>query len=255
MKSGNPVGAFFDLDKTLLPAPSIEKRFLRFAASRGKLGFAQMAQWAARFISTIALDPLAATQGNKALFSRMSTCIARDWEARMQTRPLRFFSSGLRLLEWHATRGHRIFLVTGAPAHLAAIAALHLPVPVEIVATQLEQLDGRWTGRILGEHMCSAAKRRAIDRIAAAEGIDLACSFAYGDSYFDVDMLECVAFPTAVNPTELLERLAQQRGWPILEWHATEARSAECVLEESRNYSLPRAVITASAHPSFGVNR
>jgi hypothetical protein len=103
--------------------------------------------------------------------------------------------------------------------------------------------------------MCGAAKRRAIERIAVAAGLNLACSFAYGDSYFDVDMLEGVAFPAAVNPTELLERLARHRGWPILEWHVTQAGSAACALSESPISPVPRAAITANAHPSYGVNR
>ncbi|HEV2489336.1 MAG TPA: HAD-IB family hydrolase [Candidatus Acidoferrales bacterium] len=255
MNPENPVGAFFDLDKTLLPAPSIEKRFLIYAANRGKLGPTQLARWLARFARTIAVDPVAAAQGNKTFFAGMSTSITSDWEARLRARPFRFFSAGLQLLEWHAARGHRIFLVTGAPAPLAEIAARHLPLRVEIIATQLEERDGRWSGRIRGEHMCGAAKRRAIERIAAKAGIELACSFAYGDSYFDVDMLECVAFPAVVNPTELLNRLAQKRGWPILEWHATEARSGACALNESRISPQPRESITANAYPLFGVNR
>ncbi|HEV2299709.1 MAG TPA: HAD-IB family hydrolase [Candidatus Acidoferrales bacterium] len=255
MNGASKVGAFFDLDGTVLPAPSIERRFLRYTISRGKLGPAQMLRWAARFVRMVAVDPRAATQGNKAHFTEMSTGVAREWEVRLSTRPLQFFSAGLRLLEWHAARGHRIFLVTGAPEPLAEIAARRLPVPVEIVATQLEERNGRWTGILRGEHICGEAKRRAIERIAATEDVDLTRSFAYGNSYSDVAILESVEFPTVVNPTELLERLAHLRGWPVLEWHATEARAEAVATRAIPPSSEPRRALISIVHPSFGANR
>jgi HAD superfamily hydrolase (TIGR01490 family) len=255
MNPASEAGAFFDLDGTLLPAPSIERRFLRDALGRGKLGPSQMMAWLARFFQTIAMDPPAAIQGNKAHFAAMPASAAADWEARLRTEPLRFFSRGLRLLEWHAARGHRIFLVTGAPAPLAEIAVRQLPVPVEIMATQLEAREGCWTGGISGEPMSGTAKRRAIRQISAKARVDLTRCFAYGDSYSDVAMLEAVAYPTIVNPGERLERLARQRGWPILEWHATETRVAAAPLCESRESSLGCAKPASMVHPSYGESR
>ena len=76
MNGANEVGAFFDLDGTLLPAPSIERRLLRYALLRGKLGAAQIVSWVARFLSRIAIDPRAATQANKAHFTGMRTTCA-----------------------------------------------------------------------------------------------------------------------------------------------------------------------------------
>ena len=257
MRAASEVAAFFDLDGTLLPEPSIERRFLRFALWRGEIGPMHLLRWAAQFLGTIAIDPHAATHGNKAYLSGMNTSVALDFEARLASRPLQFFSAGLRMLEWHAAREHRIFLITGAPAPMAEIAARKLPVPVEIVATELEELDGRWTGRIRGEHVSSQGKRRAMEKIAARMGIDLARSFAYGNSYADVRMLESVAFPAVVNPTELLERLAHLRGWPVLEWHAREAEPASAA-KRSRAIArspLRRAAFLSVVHPTFGANR
>ena len=255
MNGASDVGAFFDLDGTLLPAPSIERRFLRYALCRGKLGAAQIVSWAARFLSRIAIDPRAATQANKAYFTGMRTRCAQNFEARLASRPLRFYSAGLRLLEWHAARGHQIYLVTGAPAPLAEIAARRLPVPVNIVATQLEERGKRWTGRTCGEHICGEAKRRAIERIAAKTGIDPSRSFAYGNSYSDAAMLESVAFPAVVNPTELLERLARLRGWPHLEWHAREAHAARAASPTLALSPLRQAALFAVVHPTFGADR
>lgn len=255
MNTTSEVGAFFDLDGTLLPSPSLEIRFLRFAICRGAAGPIQPLSWVAGFLREVALDPHAATLGNKAHFSGVSTRAAQRWAERLAARPTKLFSAGLRLLEWHAARGHRIFLVTGAPAPLAEILVRRLPFPVEFIATELEERNGHWTGKVLGEHMSGNAKERAIERISAATGIALSRSFAYGNSYSDVPMLETVAFPTVINPTELLERLAHLRGWPVLEWHATESQREAVASSEIAGTFERRAPLISAVHPSFGVSR
>ncbi len=53
--------------------------------------------------------------------------------------------------------------------------------------------------------------------------IDLAASYAYADSIYDLPLLEAVGHPVAVSPEERLAPLGaglasitRQRGWPIL---------------------------------------
>ena len=58
--------AFFDLDGTLIPPPSLERRFAAYLVRRGKLGFAQMSRWVAQFLARGAFDFPSATEGNKA---------------------------------------------------------------------------------------------------------------------------------------------------------------------------------------------
>ena len=43
---------------------------------------------------------------------------------------------------------------------------------------------------------------------------------AYGDSYSDLPMLECVGDPRVVSPQNSLRIKAQKEGWPVLEWGA-----------------------------------
>jgi phosphoserine phosphatase len=60
-------------------------------------------------------------------------------------------------------------------------------------------------------------KARSIREYAAQEGIDLAQSCAFSDSFSDVPMLSSVGHPVATNPSRRLRRIAQQKKWPILE--------------------------------------
>ena len=51
---------------------------------------------------------------------------------------------------------------------------------------------------------------------AAREDIDLAESFAYSDSIYDLPLLSAVGSPAAVNPDPRLTVYAVARGWPIV---------------------------------------
>ncbi len=217
-REGN-AGAFFDLDGTLLAGPSVERQFIFYLLMRGLIGPAQLTRCGARFITNIARNPGAATRGNKAYFSGVSTRCVDEWSKRLASHPVKFFSDGLDRLRFHFVQGHRIFLITGAPAPLAeVVVGSYFFVPLTIVGTQLEVRDGSWTGEITGEHMSGNAKNRAVVRLAAMHSLDLACSFAYGDSVADLPMLETVGHPAAVNPSTSLERAARARNWPVVYW-------------------------------------
>jgi len=95
---------------------------------------------------------------------------------------------------------------------------------IEVCATELEAAPGVariWNGCIAGEHMSGGAKLRAVAGIAARYGIDLARSYAYGDSFSDLRMLEGVGNSVAVNPTRRLARVARERGWQLCVWEKT----------------------------------
>jgi HAD superfamily hydrolase (TIGR01490 family) len=139
----------------------------------------------------------------------------------------RFFPEGVDQVAWHARQGHSIVLVSGTLAPLAREMSLALVIrlgvrgiaaAVTVCATQLQEIDGRWTGRIVGEAMFGAAKARAVRRLADEKGFDLAGCFAYGDSWSDRWMLEAVGRAVTVNPSPRLEALARKREWAVVAW-------------------------------------
>ncbi|HKV28746.1 MAG TPA: HAD-IB family hydrolase [Candidatus Acidoferrales bacterium] len=221
MSQTRSIGAFFDLDGTLLPAPSVERRFIFFLLMHGLFGPPQLVGSAARFILSVARNSRAGSGSNKAHFRGVPVTCVQKWREQFASRPLRLFSAGVRRLESHFAKGHRIFLITGAPTPLAELVARYLPVTATIVGTRLGVRGGLWTGDIMGEHMNGAAKQRAIIRLAAAHDLNLSRSFAYGDSGSDIGMLETVGYPAAVNPSKNLERLACARNWSISRWRET----------------------------------
>ena len=90
--------------------------------------------------------------------------------------------------------------------------AEYLGVDGAIASRAVVDLDGRYTGE-MAFYAYGPFKAEAIRDLAQFEGIDLAASYAYSDSYTDVPMLEAVGHPVAVNPDRVLARLARDRGW------------------------------------------
>ena len=82
----------------------------------------------------------------------------------------------------------------------------------------LEVLDGRYTGDLMAPPLVGEARAAWLRARAAAEGIDLARSYAYADSHSDLPLLMAVGNPVAVNPDVALFRAARARRWPIETW-------------------------------------
>ncbi len=91
-----------------------------------------------------------------------------------------------------------------------------------VIATQMRHADGRYTGE-MEFYAYGEGKATRIRQLAAERGYVLADCFAYSDSATDLPMLETVGHPHAVNPDRQLRKAALARGWPVLEFAATNA--------------------------------
>jgi HAD superfamily hydrolase (TIGR01490 family) len=227
------VGAFFDIDGTLLPAPSLEWRFTGYLLERNEISSEQVGRWLAHFAGTFWRNLYGAIEGNKRYLSGISEALVKDWEKTLapgffRGDSLPFFEEALQRIAWHSAQGHCVFLVSGTLAPLARVVAHSLAARVsaniEVCATELEvapRSPRAWSGRIVGEHMSGAAKLRAVKMLAARYGIDVMRSYAYGDSAADLQMLEGVGNAVAVNPTRALARAPRKRGWQTCLWEKT----------------------------------
>lgn len=130
-------------------------------------------------------------------------------------RPL-VYSEPLRLVQHHRERGERVYIVSATLQEIVEHIAADLGFDGAIGST-CEIVDGAYTGRSLrAAH--GDGKAQAVRELAAAEGIDLAASTAYSDSYSDVPFLEAVGHPVAANPDRKLRRIARERGWPVVDF-------------------------------------
>ena len=253
MEGVEHIAAFFDLDGTLLPLPSLEKRFFRTLRYRHAIGVSNYLLWLAeaarllpRGINQILYADKMHLRGVSAACSFRDSNEAKcarheDYRAESRRAKLgsseapQFYPEALERLGWHAKHGHATVIVSGTLQPLAVNAAAALEellagagirTTIGVYATRLETRDGKWTGRLAGEAMFGQAKARAIKQIAASRHFDLEKCFAYGDSANDRWLLESVGRPTAINPSIDLARIAARNAWPILQWKS-EGASAQ----------------------------
>ena len=101
--------------------------------------------------------------------------------------------------------------VTGPIAQALGIANL--------LATELEEIDGRFTGREKGTPCYREGKVRRLEQWLASRGerlSDYQESWFYTDSINDLPLLSTVTHPVAAHPDDRLRAHAEARGWPIV---------------------------------------
>ena len=248
------VAAFFDLDGTLAALPSLERRFFRTLRYRRQIrgrnyflwlkeamrlmprGIGAMLQANKMYLRDVKiLDELAGGDGEISSWQKSGHQAEGQASAHPSKRARRnprlpvptFFPAAVERVAWHAKQKHEIALISGTLEPLAReaagalegeLAACGITVKIGVIATRLEEADGRWTGRVLGEAMFGEAKERAARELAMEMRFDLERCFAYGDSLSDRLLMMAVGRPTAVNPSNELASIARKRGWPILDW-------------------------------------
>ena len=85
-------------------------------------------------------------------------------------------------------------------------------------AYTLHVTDGRFVGTCELPTCFGTGKVHHAERLATAQGFDLATSYFYTDSYSDLPMLLRVGQRRVVNPDARLRRRARREGWSIEAW-------------------------------------
>jgi len=144
---------------------------------------------------------------------------ARAWFAETSaTTPCLYLPATCARLALHRSEGVEPVFVSGSLPEILAPLADALGVN-HILATDLELVDGRYSGRIRPPQTIGAGKAEAIQRFLSEHGVDSRQCLAYGDDRSDQPMLEAVGHPRVVAGDPVLEALAAQRGWPVLAPH------------------------------------
>lgn len=133
-------------------------------------------------------------------------------------RPL-LHPAALALVQRHHDAGDLVAVVTATNDFITRPIARLFGVR-ELIATELQRdASGRATGRIEGVPAFRDGKVTRVRQWLAARGLALETferSTFYSDSTNDLPLLEYVSDPVATNPGPALERIAQERGWPVL---------------------------------------
>ena len=125
------------------------------------------------------------------------------------------YKEALQHIEDHADKGHRVVIISNAPSFFVHPVADALMVP-EVISTRVEVQNGALTGKLIRPLCYGEGKLHYAQAWAEFNDIDLAGSYFYTDSYFDLPLMKAVGNPIATNPDRRLRRAALKNNWPIL---------------------------------------
>ena len=214
--------ALFDLDHTLIPHDSDE-------------------QWVAFLVEQGALDAIRYDAANRELIARynrgeagsaeftefyLSTLTGFDdaellrWREKYLVRIIRprISEAAKTLVQRHVAAGDRLIVTTAVFRFLADPIAAEFGIH-DVIATEAEMIDGRYTGRVAGVPNIREGKYERLVTWLASRGEKIAdfreCWF-YGDSLNDLPLFTHVTHPVVVNADPVLAAHARHMGWPEL---------------------------------------
>lgn len=214
--------AFFDLDKTIL-AKSSSFAFARPFYREGLIGRSDVIRSA--YAQFVFLASGADHDQMEQMRAYMSQLVS-GWEVEKvqhivaetldQIVDPMVYEEAVALIAEHKAAGDDIIIISSSGTDVVEPIGARLGADLAI-GTQVAVEDGKYTGEILF-YAYGEGKAQAMRDLAAERGYDLAQCAAYTDSHTDLPMLDAVGYPNAVNPDDELRTIAQERGWPILDF-------------------------------------
>ena len=213
--------AFFDFDRTLLDADSQREEALSLMKTPPGL------LYLCRLLKVVGIEPfykkdlITHETFNRVYLSSykgipLSTLEAHARKLYTTTLRPRLMASMMERLKAHRQNGDRIAILSATSRHL--IAPFIEEVKPDAWADTAIETDGSGvcTGKPMGNVCVGKVKAAHLLRLAEKMGVDPKACIAYSDHHADLEFLEAVGQPVAVNPTARLHDIATQRGWQTL---------------------------------------
>ncbi len=212
----------FDLDNTLLDGDS-DYEWAQFLIEQGVLERASYEHRNEEFFEQYKagrLDIYAFLDFQLAPLARYPRAQLDAWHRQFMTQKiLPKISAAARLLVGRSVLDAQLCaIVTATNSFVTAPIAREFGVP-HLVATEPEQMDGRFTGRVSGTPCFREGKVTRVGEWLTAQGRrwgDFAETWFYSDSHNDLPLLQRVTHPVAVRPDHPLKQVALERGWEII---------------------------------------
>ncbi|BBZ02302.1 haloacid dehalogenase [Mycolicibacterium chitae] len=217
--AGAHIGAFFDLDGTLIdgftPSAHARHRIRNRQAKIGELfGILEAAlryRWGRMEFDRLLVRAAGYLRGTG--LAELEELGEQLFEE--QIRP-RLHTEMLRLIGIHQDLGHTVVLSSSALTIHAGPVARGLAIP-HLICNHFEvDAHGRLTGDIVTPIIWGARKAAAATDFSARHGVALEHSYFYADGDEDAALMRRVGNPRPVNPRPGLAAAADEHGWPIL---------------------------------------
>ncbi|MCK8642522.1 HAD-IB family hydrolase/lysophospholipid acyltransferase family protein [Mycobacterium colombiense] len=221
--AGAKIGAFFDLDGTLVAGFTAiiltQERLLRRDMGVGELlGMVQAGL--SHTLGRIEFEDLigkAAAALTGRLLDDLEEIGERLFVQRIESR---IYPEMRELVRAHVARGHTVVLSSSALTIQVNPVARFLGIPNMLTNKFETTEDGMLTGGVAKPILWGPGKAAAVQRFAAEHDIDLKDSYFYADGDEDVALMYLVGNPRPTNPEGKMAAVAKRRGWPILRFNS-----------------------------------
>jgi putative phosphoserine phosphatase/1-acylglycerol-3-phosphate O-acyltransferase len=220
---GPGIGAFFDLDGTLVAG------FTVAAITRDRLRHREVGAGEFLHMLYLAVDyRLGRGQVENAIQSAVRAAqgqLAEDVDEAGE----RVFQQSIadliypemrELVRAHQRRGHTVVLSSAALTMQAAPVARYLGIEHVLCNRFVVDEIGMLTGEVEPPVVWGPTKASSIQAFAADHDIALSSSYFYADGDEDLPLMHLVGHPRPVNPGPELTRVANRRGWPVLRFRS-----------------------------------
>jgi len=238
------IGAFFDFDGTVIYGYSATT-YLREQIKRGDVSPRQLVE----LTKTMTQFGL----GNMG-FSAMMTIASQylrgiseedylEFAEKLYTKHIAklIYPESRALIEAHLKKGHTVALITAATPYQVMPAARELGIE-NVKCSNLEIIDGKFTGSIVKPTCYGMGKVDAAEQLAEQFDIDINQSYFYSDSDEDIQLLEFVGNPRPLNPNKRLRRVAGGRGWPVQDF---KSRGSASVFDYVKTAATQASMLTS----------
>ena len=117
----------------------------------------------------------------------------------------------------HKERGDTVLVITASNSFVTAPIAKKYGIN-QLLATEPEIKAGRYTGGVSGIPCFQSGKVDKLLPWLQKNEETLTGSTFYSDSHNDLPLLELVDNPVAVNADKILTKIAEKKGWEVLNW-------------------------------------
>lgn len=218
--------ALFDVDGTLVRSGS-ERALGRHLVRTGQLGPQQLVAYALGMVRLLPAAGIHVSKKNKCYLSGLDCeqveALAAQFIAGWA--PQHWLDPAVERLRSLQSRGDEIVLLSGTPDFILKPLAAMLGVR-HFVGSMPARQAGRYVASLPALHPFADAKRSIAAKLVEQFGVEWRDVSAYGDSIYDLDLLERAGEPVAVGPDRRLRRVAVARGWEIIEIAAADPARA-----------------------------
>ncbi|MBP2451202.1 putative phosphoserine phosphatase/1-acylglycerol-3-phosphate O-acyltransferase [Mycolicibacterium lutetiense] len=244
---GPEIGAFFDLDGTLV-AGFTGVIMTRDRLRRGQMGvgeFIGMVQAGLNHqLGRSEFEDLIGKGARMLRGNSLSDLDELGERLFVQHVQGRMYPEMRAMVHAHMARGHTVVLSSSALTVQVEPVARFLGID-NVLCNKFEtDEDGLITGEVMRPVIWGPGKARAVQNFSAANGVDLTKSYFYADGDEDVALMYLVGNPRPTNPAGKLAAVAAKRGWPILKFSS---RSGSSPVSQLRTLASLATIPTVAA--------